>query len=135
MILKKKANYWYLVREFCNGGPLSDILTKYKAQFKRSFSEEIVQYLMKQIVSAIQYLHFNKIVHRDLKLDNILVNFPTEKDKNSLNLMGCTVKIQDFGVAKKLNGKLTNSLVGSAMYMDPLILISFAGKNKKKNRI
>ena len=130
--LKKKADYWYLISEFCNGGPLSDILKKYKAQFKRPFSEEIVQYLMKQIVSGIQYLHFNKIAHRNLKLDNILVNFPTEKDKNSLNLMRCIVKIQDFGFAKKLNGKLTSSLLGSPIYMDPLILKNMASKNKEK---
>ena len=87
---------------------------------------------MKQIVSGIQYLHFNKIAHRNLKLDNILVNFPTEKDKNSLNLMKCIVKIQDFGFAKKLNGKLTSSLLGSPIYMDPLILKNMASKNKEK---
>ena len=87
---------------------------------------------MKQIVSGIQYLHFNKIAHRNLKLDNILVNFPTEKDKNSLNLTRCIVKIQDFGFAKKLNGKLTSSLLGSPIYMDPLILKNMASKNKEK---
>ena len=130
--LKKKQDYWYVIYEFCNGDTLLDILKKYKAQFQRPFSEEIVQYLMKQILSGIQYLHYNKIAHRDLKLDNILVNFPTEKDKNSLNLMRCIVKIQDFGFAKKLKGKLTSTVVGSPTYMDPLILKGLETKNKVK---
>ena len=120
--LKKTVNNWYLVTEFCNGGSLLDNLRKYMGHFQRPFSEEIVQYLMKQIVSAIQYLHFNKIIHRDLKLDNILVNFPTEKDRSSLNLMNCTVKIIDFGFATRLNGTLTFTALGTPLNMDPVIL-------------
>ena len=115
-------NNWYLVTEYCNGGSLSDNLKKYWAHFRRPFSEEIVQYLMKQIVSAIQYLHFNKIIHRDLKLDNILVNFPTEYDKSSINMMNCVVKIIDFGFATQLSGGLTYTALGTPTNMDPVIL-------------
>ena len=92
------------------------------AKFHRPFSEEIVQYLMKQIVSAIQYLHFNKIIHRDLKLDNILINYPSDYDKNALNIKSCTVKIIDFGFATKLNKTLTFTALGTPMNMDPQIL-------------
>jgi serine/threonine protein kinase len=120
--LKKTMNNWYLVTEYCNGGSLSDNLKKYWAHFRRPFSEEIVQYLMKQIVSAIQYLHFNKIIHRDLKLDNILVNFPTEYDKSSINMMNCVVKIIDFGFATQLSGGLTYTALGTPTNMDPVIL-------------
>ena len=135
--LKKTINNWYLVTEFCNGGSLSDNLKKYMNQFKRPFTEEIVQYLMKQIVGAIQYLHFNKIIHRDLKLDNILVIFPSEQDKNSLNMMNCTIKIIDFGFATKLNGPLTYTALGTPTNMDPAILeniktgVPNAGYNEK----
>ena len=135
--LKKTINNWYLVTEFCNGGSLSDNLKKYMNQFKRPVTEEIVQYLMKQIVGAIQYLHFNKIIHRDLKLDNILVIFPSEQDKNSLNMMNCTIKIIYFGFATKLNGPLTYTALGTPTNMYPAILeniktgVPNAGYNEK----
>ena len=135
--LKKTLNNWYLITEFCNGGSLLSNLKKYINAFKRPFSEEIVQHFMKQIVSALQYLHFNKIIHRDLKLDNILLNFPSDKDKNSLNMMSATCKIIDFGFATRLNKPLTFTALGTPSNMDPAILeniktgIPNAGYNEK----
>ena len=120
--LKKTQHNWYLVTEYCNGGSLSDNLKKYMASFHKPFSEEIVQYFMKQIVNALNYLHLNKIIHRDLKLDNILLNFPSDKEKNSLNLMKSVVKIIDFGFATKLSGKLAFTALGTPTNMDPKIL-------------
>ena len=120
--LKKTKNHYYLITEFCNGGSLLDNLKKYMSTYHRPFTEEIVQYLMKQIVSAIKYLHFNKIIHRDLKLDNILVNYPSDYDKNALNIMNCQVKIIDFGFATKLNKPLTYTALGTPNNMDPKIL-------------
>jgi serine/threonine protein kinase len=67
------------------------------------FSEEIVQYLMRQIVEAIKYLHKKGIIHRDIKLDNILVNFENKDDKENLNMLKCQIKLIDFGFATYLN--------------------------------
>ena len=120
--LKQTLNNWYLITEFCNGGSLLSNLQKYMSFYHKPFSEEIVQHLMKQIISALSYLHFNKIIHRDLKLDNILVNFPSEQDKNSLNMMSATVKIIDFGFATLLKGALTFTALGTPNNMDPQIL-------------
>lgn len=135
--LKKTVNHWYLITEFCNGGSILDNLKKYMILYNRPFTEEIVQYLMKQIVSALSYLHFNKIIHRDLKLDNILVNFYSDYDKNSINMMKCQVKIIDFGFATRLNGPLTYTALGTPTSMDPAILeniktgVPNAGYNEK----
>ena len=120
--LKKTKNHWYLITEFISGGSLTDILHKYMAMYQRPFSEDIVQHIMRQIVSAVQYLHFNRIIHRDLKLDNILVNFASDYDKQTLNLKNCQVKIIDFGFATILNSDKTNTVLGTPPNMDPKIL-------------
>ena len=44
-------------------------------------------YILKQLISALYYIHSRKIIHRDLKLDNIMVNFDSEFDKLNLNMM------------------------------------------------
>ena len=128
--LKKTKSHVYIVMEFCNGGDLSGCLKKYKAIHKRPFSEEIVQYLMRQIVSGLNFLHSNKILHRDLKLDNILVIFKSENDKNSLNMMKAVVKIIDFGFATTLKSKnsLTYTVLGTPTYMDPQLLSNMQSK-------
>ena len=123
--LKKTKSHCYIVMEYCNGGDLSGCLKKYKAAYKRPFSEEIVQYIMRQVVNGINFLHSNKIIHRDLKLDNILVTFPSENDKKSLNMMKATAKIIDFGFATKLQAaksNLTYTILGTPSNMAPQIL-------------
>jgi serine/threonine protein kinase len=101
--IKQSKDNYYLVCELCNGGSLNDCLDKYRKKYRRPFTEEIVQYLMRQIVDAIKYLHSHNILHRDLKLDNILVNFENEQDRVNLNMLGAQVKIIDFGFATRLD--------------------------------
>lgn len=57
-----------MVTEYCQGGNLLEALQKQKIK-----SEKEVAMLMKQIVSAITYMHQMNIAHRDLKLDNIVL--------------------------------------------------------------
>ena len=123
--LKKTKNHCYIVMEFCNGGDLSGCLKKYKALHRRPFSEEIVQYIMRQVVNGLEFLHSHKIIHRDLKLDNILVTFQSEEDKKNLNMMKAIVKIIDFGFATKLKqskANLTYTVLGTPTNMDPQLL-------------
>jgi len=54
--------------EYCRGGSLIDLIKKNK-----SFSEGTICCIMKQLLSALAYLHKQGIVHRDIKLDNMVV--------------------------------------------------------------
>jgi len=117
------TQYIYLVMELCNGGGLSDCLEDHMKKNKKPFSEEIVQYLMRQIVSGLNHLHKKNILHRDIKLDNILVNFDNEEDRKNRNMMKAKVKIIDFGFARHLEpSQLAYSTLGSPINMDPGIL-------------
>ena len=121
--LKQTSTDYYLIMEYCNGGCLSDCLEEYKENHGNPFPEEIVQYLMRQIVDAIKYLHNRKIIHRDLKLDNILVKFNNDTDKTQLNMMKAQIKVIDFGFAIHLTSKnMAFSALGSPINMDPIIL-------------
>ena len=129
--VKKTKKHYYIVMEYCNGGELEKALEKYQLKYGKPFSEEIVQYLMRQIISAFKYMHGNQIMHRDIKLENILVNFESEKDKNDLNMMKATVKIIDFGFACKIGkNALTYTTIGNPMNMSPLILKKLTSHGK-----
>ena len=73
--------------EYCNGGGLSDCLEEYQKKNRKPFPEELVQYLMRQIVSGIHFLHSKNILHRDIKLDNILVHFDSEEGRKNKNML------------------------------------------------
>ena len=131
--IKQTPNEYFIITDYINGGNLTNCLQKYKMIHGKSFPEEVVQHLMRQIVDAVRYLHSKKIIHRDLKLDNIMLNFHKEEDKNDLNILKAQVKIIDFGFATKLKNKIkANSVLGSPFNMDPILLKKFHGINNLK---
>ena len=79
----------YIVTEFLKGGELMDRLEECS-----TFSEQRAAYIMFQILSGLSYLHSQRIVHRDLKLENILL---VSQDRSILD-----IKIADFGFATKI---------------------------------
>ena len=119
--IKKTKKHYYIMMEFCNGGELSKNLEKYMIKNGTAFPEELVQHFMRQIIDAFKYIHGKKIIHRDVKLDNILLNFDNEEDKKNFNLMKAQVKIIDFGFSCIYN-EIKKSILGSPINMDPLIL-------------
>ena len=85
-VYQESRNY-AIVTEYCSGGELFE-----RIQNSHSFSEKQAAELMKQILSAVNYLHENEIVHRDLKAENLL--FENQKPDSALKLI-------DFGVSTK----------------------------------
>ena len=127
---KKTKKHFYIVTEYFNGDDLRKTLEKYKKKYGKPFSEEIVQYLMKQIISAFYYIHNKDIMHRDIKLENILLNYETQEDKNNMNIMKSTPKIIDFGLAIMLKNSLAESVIGNPINMAPLLLKKLTSNGK-----
>ena len=134
--LKKTKNHCYIIMEYCNGGDLSKALERHIEKTGKPFPQELVQYFMRQIISAFKYIHGKKILHRDIKLENILINYSSNEDKKNENLMKATVKIIDFGFAAKMdkNG-LKYTTLGSPVNMDPLILSELQKRGKKTQKL
>ena len=59
---------YYIVTEFCPGGELLSYIVK-----ERGINDWQAAFVMKQVLSAVNYCHARGIVHRDLKVENILV--------------------------------------------------------------
>jgi len=134
--VKKTKKHFYIIMEYCNGGELSKALEKYQNKFGKPFPENIVQHLMRQIISAFRYIHEKHIIHRDVKLENILLNYENEEDMKNLNLMKAQVKIIDFGFACKVSPQgLQYSVLGSPINMDPLILKKLNSSTKKTRQL
>ena len=113
-----------IVMEYCHGFSLSKCLEYYKEKYAKPFTEEIVQYLTRQIVHGLIHIHEQNVIHRDLKLENIMVHFDNEMDKTNLNMMKGTIKIIDFGLSKLLSSskEFATSFVGTIPYIDPRII-------------
>ena len=110
--VKVKKDYIYLVMEYCNGGSLSNALNSYIKSFGVPFSEEIVRYLMKQILSGVECLHKHGVIHRDLKLENILLKYNSEYEAQSNNIFLSQIKIIDFDISSRTGTYFKK-------YMDP----------------
>ena len=120
----------YLITEYCNGGDLGTIIEHYMIEKNRPFSEEEVQYIMRQLVSGIKYLHSKssnklEIIHRDLKLENILLHFDNEDDRINKRILKAKIKIINFGFARYLKGLAGNVVGTTPMFWDPKILFIF----------
>ena len=115
----------YLVMDYINGGSLSEFFTKYKQFYGAPFPQKMIQFFIKQIVDGLVYIHSKNIIHRDIKLENILLDFPPNIKTENRDYTQATVKIIDFGLSTQLQGKkgdLAKSVVGSPIYMDPIII-------------
>ena len=124
-LLEQKKDYWLII-EYCNGGSLVKALKYHLTKFNKPVPEKIVRYFIKNILTAVIYLNNKKLIHRDIKSDNILLHYENEEDLLSNNFMKAKIKLIDFGFARYLDeNELAGSLVGTPMYMDPNVLKTF----------
>ena len=73
--IKTDARY-YMFMEYCNGGDLKDLM-----EIKRwSLNCDIIQTIMKQLVQGFNDMISVLVIHRDLKLQNIMLHFPDDVD-------------------------------------------------------
>jgi serine/threonine protein kinase len=103
----KNSQLW-IVMEFCEAGSIKKIIQT----MKRGLDEQTISALIYSILKGLEYIHKNRLIHRDIKADNILL------DSN-----GCA-KIADFGVSTKLISTYgcTNSVIGTPFWMSPEII-------------
>ena len=113
-------NSYYLINEYCKYGELYE-------QVKNEFSETQIAVMFRQILSGIAYLHSNNIIHRDLKLENILISDIEKSITTNEDLF--LVKIIDFGTAKIFDkNKIPRAIVGSIYYIAPEVILKKYGK-------
>ena len=129
----------YIIGEYYNGGTLENFLEKYQDKYNKALSEEIVQYIMRQIIEGMKYLHNKKIIYRNINLENIIINYEDENDRKNNNIMKAKIIIINFGYAQYLKkGKLTRSLyTGNLINNEPNIIFridknNILYKDKKK---
>ena len=93
---------FYIIQEFCSGGQLFEAILK-----KKTFSENEAADIMTQLLSAIAHCHQRKIVHRDVKPENLLIDKMDHVDQEKL-----IVKVIDFGISTHFtpDQKLTLSI-------------------------
>ena len=94
------------VIELCSGGDLLNFVRK-----RRKLKEGIAKFVFKQLIEGLQHCHSRTILHRDIKLDNILLNGVGD------------IKICDFGVSKIVKkGERMMEQCGTPAYIAPEIL-------------
>ncbi|CDW90361.1 protein kinase domain containing protein [Stylonychia lemnae] len=99
--------YFFLIQEFCPCGDMSKLLTK-----KKRLTEDEARLYIAEVILAIEYLHSQNIIYRDLKPDNIII----DSDGH--------LKLTDFGLSKEnVDSEChSNSFVGSYAYAAPEII-------------
>jgi serine/threonine protein kinase len=149
----KKRGVYYLRMEYCNGGDVYEYLKNKSLQNDKNierncfggFSDEFMQNFIRQTSNGLKYIHDKNIIHRDIKLHNILMH----KTPN-----GIEFKISDFGfscydlsnLSNEKNEKVQTNLSkkyfklsGTPYYMAPEIILNMKKMENitsyKKNKI
>ena len=100
------SNHFYMVFEYISGGQLLDYIVQHG-----SLKENMARKIARSIASALQYLHANNVVHRDLKIENVMISKDGE------------IKLIDFGLSNLYNkNDRLKTFCGSLYFAAPELL-------------
>uniref|UniRef100_A0A3Q3AA67 non-specific serine/threonine protein kinase n=1 Tax=Kryptolebias marmoratus TaxID=37003 RepID=A0A3Q3AA67_KRYMA len=99
----------WLVMEFCGAGSVTDLIKNTKGN---TLKEEWIAYICKEIIKGLAHLHQHKVIHRDIKGQNVLL---TEN---------ADVKLVDFGVSAQMDKTVgrRNTFIGTPYWMAPEVI-------------
>nr|XP_046226954.1 TRAF2 and NCK interacting kinase b isoform X9 [Scatophagus argus] len=99
----------WLVMEFCGAGSVTDLIKNTKGN---SLKEEWIAYVCREILRGLTHLHQHKVIHRDIKGQNVLLTENAE------------VKLVDFGVSAQLDRTVgrRNTFIGTPYWMAPEVI-------------
>ncbi|KAK2709774.1 serine/threonine-protein kinase mig-15-like isoform X4 [Artemia franciscana] len=104
-----KDDQLWLVMEYCGAGSVTDLVKSTKGQ---CLKEEWIAYICREILRGLYHLHSNKVIHRDIKGQNVLLTDNAE------------VKLVDFGVSAQLDRTIgrRNTFIGTPYWMAPEVI-------------
>ncbi|KRX96578.1 Serine/threonine-protein kinase mig-15 [Trichinella pseudospiralis] len=104
-----KGDQLWLVMEYCGAGSVTDLV---KCTKGLSLKEEWIAYVCREILRGLAHLHANKVIHRDIKGQNVLLTDNAE------------VKLVDFGVSAQLDRTVgrRNTFIGTPYWMAPEVI-------------
>ena len=105
-------NFEIVILELCDG-ELKDIINN----AKNGFNGLMIYRIMNGLNNAFKYMKENNIIHRDIKLENILIKYTDSSHTQFFP------KINDYGLSREMNNGIASTYCGTPIYMAPEILL------------
>ena len=116
-VLEDEENI-YIAQELMRHGNLQEVLQK-MADSGRKLTESEIAKIVYQVLMAINYIHASSIFHRDLKLENIMVDIKHEAGPDGTREHSICCKLADFGFATWIAREPKVHILGAPLYMAP----------------